>query len=278
MALGCARLSVGAYTLLAPCSSITVDTRRGGLLISTPLQQTKFGEGLGYEVIGRSSGPSLPVGHHKSGSGKRGASKAIPYWLHDLKESWRTARMKKKTINSFVLLLMSIFVPSFAQAEDYTWNDNGDGTCSITGYIGTGGDITVSNILNGLTVIAIGDGAFYNTTNLTGITIPDSITTIGSSAFIGCPSLTGVTVGNGVTAIGDGAFYKCSSLASMTILGNVTVIGSEVFSGCTGLTNITFGDSVTIISGQWNFYLCTNLADVTLGSSVSAIPLSFPLA
>ena len=54
-------------------------------------------------------------------------------------------------------------------------------------------------------------------TNLTSVTIPDSVTSIGDWAFDDCTSLTSVTIPNSVTSIGGYAFDFCTSLTSVTI-------------------------------------------------------------
>ncbi len=48
-------------------------------------------------------------------------------------------------------------------------------------------------------------------TNLTGVTIGDSVTSIGNQAFLGCSNLTSVTFTptSTLTSIGDDAFYDC---------------------------------------------------------------------
>lgn len=57
--------------------------------------------------------------------------------------------------------------------------------------------------------------SFYNFVSLTGITIPNSVTTIGYGAFQSCTGLTSITIPNSVTAIGYGAFWYCNSLTSV---------------------------------------------------------------
>ncbi len=93
-------------------------------------------------------------------------------------------------------------------------------------------------------------GAFQDCTNLTSITIPDSVTDIGWFTFSGCTSLTSVTIPDGVTYIGWATFFRCTSLTSITIPDGVTSISLQAFTGCTSLTSVTIPDSVTEIGGM----------------------------
>ena len=56
---------------------------------------------------------------------------------------------------------------------------------------------------------------YLNYTEVTELTIPDSVTSIGDYAFYGCSSLTSVTIPDSVTSIGYYAFRYCSSLKSV---------------------------------------------------------------
>ena len=60
---------------------------------------------------------------------------------------------------------------------------------------------------------------FYECSNLTNVTIPNSVTSIGLGAFLNCSSLTSVTIGNSVTSIGEQAFSGCGKLTSITFQG-----------------------------------------------------------
>lgn len=108
--------------------------------------------------------------------------------------------------------------------------------------------------------------AFDRCTGLTGIIIPNSVTSIGPEAFFGCTNLTDIIIPDSVTNIGGGAFNNCSSLASITIPSSITSIGDRVFSECTSLTSVTIPYSVTSI-GEYAFADCTSLQEVIyLGS------------
>ena len=81
-------------------------------------------------------------------------------------------------------------------------------------------------------VKSIIDWAFHDCTELTSITIPNSVTSIGYNAFDGCSGLTSVTIPNSVTSIGNGAFGACTGLTSITIPNSVTSIGNYAFRDC----------------------------------------------
>ncbi|MFZ9012413.1 MAG: hypothetical protein ACO20W_11040, partial [Anaerohalosphaeraceae bacterium] len=70
-----------------------------------------------------------------------------------------------------LLFLLGVFVLSMQVCADisgdYEYTNNGDGTCTITGYTGPGGDVTIPDTLNSLTVTHIGFQAFYSKTSLT---------------------------------------------------------------------------------------------------------------
>ena len=105
-------------------------------------------------------------------------------------------------------------------------------------------------------VTSINKYAFYISTGLTSVTIPDSVTSIcidgntSDGAFYGCTSLTSMTIPNSVTTIGRSAFQQCTSLTSMTIPSSVTSIGERAFSNCSGLTSIVVDSSNTVYDSR----------------------------
>ena len=142
-------------------------------------------------------------------------------------------------------------------------------TLTITGYSGPGGEVSIPNSINGLAVNAIGQ-AFCYCSNLTGVTIPDSVTSIGDGAFSNCLSLASIAIPTNVTNIGDYAFYQCPLLSDLAIGTGVTSIGWQAFAGCTNLTSVTIPNRVTSI-GEYVFAGCTSLTNIMIPESVTGI-------
>ena len=138
-------------------------------------------------------------------------------------------------------------------------------------------DIFFVNIESGVT--SIGNYAFSQCVQLTGINIPDGLTSIGEYAFSGCTelrmdqrcsALKGIKIPNTVTSIGNYAFSGCKCLTSIELSNNIVAIKQGVFEYCKGLTSITIPNSVTRI-GQDAFYQCTGLSSVNIGNNVNEI-------
>jgi hypothetical protein len=112
--------------------------------------------------------------------------------------------------------------------------------------------VTIPSTINCLPVVGIGTNAFESCSNLTSVTIPDSVISIGDSAFANCTNLTEVTIGSGVTIIGE--FPIAGSGANgFTIANSITNVGAGVF-GFSDLTNVTVPYGVTNIGGK-AFYI-----------------------
>ncbi len=146
------------------------------------------------------------------------------------------------------LSVWGVLTPLPAAAEtsgEYEYRINDDNTATITKYLGSGGDVTIPDALDGHTVTEIGIGyhsfygAFDGCTRLTSVIIPDSVITIGDHAFYCCTGLTSVTIGNNVTTIDDYSFCGCTGLTSVIIPNSVTKLGQYAFDGCIGLTSFT---------------------------------------
>jgi len=149
------------------------------------------------------------------------------------KTSFENSIRARFRLVALALVLWATF-PAVTHAQltniSYTTQSDGNGGLVITGFSASGsGPLTIPSTINNLPVTTIGGngtgvGGFENNSNLTSVTIPDSVTTIGLDAFADCANLTSVNIGKGVVSIGgvdmeegDDAFGGCYNLTSFTV-------------------------------------------------------------
>lgn len=139
------------------------------------------------------------------------------------------------------------------------------------------GAVTIPSTIEGKTVISLcgnyGKGAFQDFSNVTEITIPNTITTIGQYAFYNCVGLKNVIIPNSVTKIDIAAFSRCSGIETVTLSENLTSIGSSAFANCTGLKSIIIPNSVISI-GKSAFENCSKLEELKLPENITKIEQS----
>ena len=124
-------------------------------------------------------------------------------------------------------------------------------TFGIADVIACPTDLVIPETINGVTVTAIGDGAFV-ASNIISVTIPNSVTSIGDYAFL-TNNLTSVTFSDSVTVIGKNAFSN-NKLFAVSFLGDRPSLASDSFFGNRALTHMSFcdgklgwpGDSISV--------------------------------
>ena len=166
-------------------------------------------------------------------------------------------------------------VASGACGKSLNWILSEDGTLRITGTGNMDEDPTwpkeqIVKVVVGKGATSISAKAFMDCTNLTTISLPETLRTIGTCAFYGCSNLDGVTLPSSLTAIGTSAFAECTALTSVAIPSGVKTVDMETFKNCKSLTEVSIQGKVTEI-GRGAFEDCTNLESILLPSSLKTL-------
>ena len=122
--------------------------------------------------------------------------------------------------------------------------------------------LNIPSEINNQPVKGIGYQAFRDNTQITEITIPDSVTSISLNAFWGCTNLKSIKLPSSLKSISTGTFEYCYSLNSIIIPDGVEAIGADAFM-YSGLKEISLPASVKTI-GQFAFKDNENLEVVIL--------------
>ena len=155
-------------------------------------------------------------------------------------------------------------------------------------------------------VTEIYDFAFSSRTEMTSISLPESLEIIGKYVFNDCDSLTTITIPKNVSQIGEGSLCFCNNLENISvesgnsyfssshgilydydktkliqypvgkdttevsILSSVVTILEYAFNDCEKLKKLTLGENVRSI-GNYAFTNCVSLESITFDLSLQAI-------
>lgn len=177
--------------------------------------------------------------------------------------------------------------------NDFIWYNNSSSDKQLLGWCGVGNEL---NFPNGITEVPA-DFFVVSETDITSVTIPNSVNTIGDGVFDGYLNLnrvnissleswckivyegkyvnssplcnganiylnnellTEITIPNTITTINQMAFYNCTSITSVVILSSVKSIGTYAFCSCDNLTSVTFESTTPPTFGDYVFSSCNS--------------------
>ena len=220
----------------------------------------------------------------------------------------------KRILSSLLVVIMMVgIVPisnyTIKAGAEYYYNgliydiEYYDGTITITGCDEEkSGEVIIPSSIDGYAVIGISSYAFHGCTEITSVTIPESITSIGGCIFWGCTNLSKIQVSknnkvydsrnncnaiietaenkliagcknsvilNGIKSIKQGAFLGCTGLTDIEIPNSVTELDDSAFGG-TGIKSLNIPGSIKVMG--WDvFSNCQQLEEVDISYGVKKI-------
>ena len=121
---------------------------------------------------------------------------------------------------------------------------SGDEGYVVIGYEDGISSLVIPESIDGVPVVAIGEGAFRDCSTLNGdVVLPKSIVAIEKEAFMNADGLNGrIYFPQSLKVISDRAFYGCQSLqGDLIIPDSVETIGDEAFSYCVEIGSAVYG-------------------------------------
>lgn len=217
-----------------------------------------------------------------------------------------------KRLICIIIGVCLVFLTSYVSAFTFTYEYRGQTleytfvtgkTCQVAAgsYIKGGnqisGDLYIPShvVYNGkeLTVVSIGEYAFYQNSNLVSVEIPNTVTSIGDSAFERCKSLywvdlsyeiknlgswcfafcsqlTKISLPETLISMGDHCFWYCSNLQSITLPSCLSQISDNCFGQCSILDHIIIPQNIKKL-GNESFYGCSSLSNIKLPENLISL-------
>ena len=122
-----------------------------------------------------------------------------------------------------------------------------DGGLVITNYQGKDKTVVIPEKINGKKVVSIGEYAFSNNEDITGVKIADSVDVIERDAFCNCSELEIVICGENLSTIEIYAFNNCVALWHMELNEGIEVLKESCFAMTDSLKEIFIPSSVVVI-------------------------------
>ena len=250
---------VSLFLILALCFSLAACVKEETLTLSFMVDGELYQENIYYSA----GGVRAPVNPPK----KEGYT--FNGWYYD-KGNWEYIFDETYFNREFKEAAYTLH----ARFEPYAFTLNADNVSyTLTEAFSTAtGDIVIPSRYMDKPVTAIADGVFSGRTDITSVTIPDSITSIGASAFSGTGIKT-LILPSGIKTLGGRAFSECVKLEIVSLGSVLYRIAPSAFEGCTALTTVIIPRSVEYID-EAAFKGCESLTSIALPALLDQIGTS----
>lgn len=173
-------------------------------------------------------------------------------------------------------------LPAAASAADnqtiggieYQFNASTE-TYTVAGELSPPSEVAFLAMIDGYPVTSIAETVFESSL-ITSLSMPWTITEIGKGAFRSCRYLEHVTLSPSITEIPNNCFAGCGVLEECVVPEGVTTIGLSAFEGCSSLTSLILPSTLTTVNARC-FAIASNSCVITCYAATppNADPLTF---
>ncbi len=172
-------------------------------------------------------------------------------------------------LNDKVIFYKTLDDPTTIKNKVISPDDNGVYSVQLSDVISDNNKDQLSSILFS-NIEKIQYEGFQDCTNLTSVTMDNSMNFIGYKAFYNDISLSSIVLPNSLKELKWATFQECKKLSTVQFGVSLESIEGDVFNDCTSLTSLTFPNTLQEIKYR-AFTKCSNLTSIVIPTSVTKL-------
>ena len=145
--------------------------------------------------------------------------------------------------------------------QEFTYKQIEDGTYAVSSYTGDEAEVVIPPYLGPITILT--DKLFAGHSEITSVTIPDTVTDMGEFLFDGCTELRSIQLPSALERLWGLTFVRCG-IEEIELPDGLKTIPPFAFKECKDLRKVTCGPSLKTIY-DWAFSGCDSLTEVVHG-------------
>lgn len=157
--------------------------------------------------------------------------------------------------------------------QQFSYKQLEDESFCVTGYEGDEAEVVIPSVIAGQPVTMLFDNIFKGHTEITSVTIPDTVSFLGGFVFDGCTNLHQIILPDALVDIWQYAFVR-SSFEELRLPDGVKYIPPFAFKDCKELRKIQFGKGLKKVYGM-AFQGCDKLENPVFDDGVDVSPKAF---
>ncbi len=157
--------------------------------------------------------------------------------------------------------------------QEFSFKMYDDETFCVVGYEGDEANVVIPAVHGSTPVTIIFDDVFKGHSEITSVTIPDTVTNIGAFAFDGCVNLRQIKLPAALEDLWQYAFANCG-IEEITLPSKMVSLASFTFQNCKNLKRVNCNPGLKKIHA-WAFSGCEALKELYYGNGTQVSPLAF---